>query len=172
VKPERKPRPLIEVRDSTIQGKGMFALRPIKKGMRLIEYIGERITDDQADERYDDEGMARHHTFLFSLDDGTCLDAANIGNEAKYINHSCAPNCEAINEEGRIFIESIADIPAGGELTYDYAYVLGEGVRRTKKLLQRYACRCGAPTCRGSILGVPEEKAPRSKRKMKSSKRK
>jgi SET domain-containing protein len=146
----------------------VFALRAIKKGARIVEYIGERITDEEAEERYDDEGMERHHTFLFSLEDGTCLDAANVGNDAKYINHSCDPNCEAINEEGRIFIEAMTDIAPGAELTYDYAYVLGEGVRRTKKLLQRYACRCGMPSCRGSILGPPEEKAPRSKRKMKT----
>ncbi len=182
MKAEKSPsaRALFQVRDSAIQGKGVFALRAIPEGTRIVEYVGEHISDEEADERYDDESMGRHHTFLFALDDGTCIDAARKGNDARFINHSCAPNCEAINEEGRIFVEAIADIAPGEELVYDYQYVIGEGVRRTKKLLARYECRCGAASCRGSILAPAakpatkakaakvEAKAPRSVRKLKT----
>ena len=164
----KKPsaRALFQVRESAIQGKGAFALRSIPAETRIVEYIGEHITDEEADLRYDDSLMGRHHTFLFALDDGTCIDAARKGNDARYINHSCDPNCEAVNVEGRIFVESIKDIAPGEELVYDYQYVIGEGVRRTKKLLERYACRCGAEGCRGSIL------APVKKAKAKSATKK
>ena len=168
----KKPsaRALFQVRESAIQGKGAFALRAIPAETRIVEYIGEHITDEEADLRYDDSLMDRHHTFLFALDDGTCIDAAREGNDARYINHSCDPNCEAVNVEGRIFVESIKDIAPGEELVYDYQYVIGEGVRRTKKLLERYACRCGAEGCRGSIL-APVKPAKKAKAKSATKKR-
>src|SRR5687768_10679939 len=83
------------LRRSAIQGRGAFAIRPVRKGTRIIEYTGERISHDEADRRYDDAGMGRHHTFLFSVDRKTVIDAAVGGNDARFINHSCAPNCEA-----------------------------------------------------------------------------
>lgn len=151
-------RPFFELRVSPIQGRGGFATRRIRKGTRIIEYTGERITDAEADRRYDDSKMARHHTFLFTLDDGTCIDAAVNGNDARFINHSCAPNCEAVMDGKRIFIEALRTIEAGEELTYDYRYERTPDTTREDE--QLYVCHCGAPTCRGTILAPPK----RSKR--------
>ena len=140
-----------EVRNSPIQGKGGFAKRLIRKGERIIEYKGERISWEEADERYDDENQDRHHTFLFEVDDDTVIDAGVRGNAAKYINHSCDPNCEAVTEHGHVFIEAIRDIPKGAELFYDYSYILDEP--HTAKVKKRYPCWCGSRKCRGTILG-------------------
>ena len=138
------------LRSSPIQGRGAFAIRPIRRGTRIIEYTGEVISHDEADRRYDDGTMGRHHTFLFSVSNKKVIDAAVGGNEARFINHSCAPNCEAIDDRSRIYIEAIRDIAPGEELTYDYAYERdGTEDERWEKV---YACRCGAPTCRGTIL--------------------
>ena len=116
-KKNSRRRPFI-VRRSDIHGRGAFATEWIDKGTRLIEYTGERISEEEADARYDDEDDSRpHHTFLFSLDDG---------NAARWINHSCEPNCEAVIEDDRIFIDAIRDIAPGEELFYDYAFVLDE----------------------------------------------
>jgi uncharacterized protein len=146
----------IEVRKSPIQGWGVFALRSIPAGTRIIEYTGEVISDDEADRRYDDRSMDRHHTFLFSLDDGRCIDAAVGGNEARFINHSCAPNCQAVETDGRIWIETLCPIAPGEELTYDYAYARSEC---DEALAALYVCRCGAPSCRGTILAAGAEAA-------------
>lgn len=147
----RPPELPFEIRRSPIQGLGAFATRPIGKGTRLIEYTGERITTDEADARYpDDESQARHHTFLFAIDDDVVIDAAVDGNEARFINHSCAPNCDAVIDDARIWIEAIRDIAPGEELAYDYAFVLEE--RHTPAAKRRYPCSCGARTCRGTIL--------------------
>ena len=138
------------LRRSSIQGRGAFATRPIKRGTRIIEYTGERISHEEADRRYDDGGMGRHHTFLFSVDSKTVIDAAIDGNDARFINHSCAPNCEAVDERKHIYIEAIRDIAPGEELTYDYAYERdGTEDEEWERL---YVCKCGAPTCRGTIL--------------------
>ncbi len=140
-----------EIRASSIQGLGAFATRRIRKGTRLIEYTGERVTSEEADARYpDDETQARHHTFLFAIDDDIVIDAAVDGNEARFINHSCAPNCDAVIDDERIWIEAIRDIAPGEELAYDYAFVLEE--RHTPAAKRRYPCHCGAATCRGTIL--------------------
>src|SRR5262245_12026105 len=88
------PNPYFELRKSDIQGTGAFAVRNIRKGTRIIEYLGERISWRTADKRYDDGEMRRHHTFLFTVDDKTCIDGAVKGNEAAFINHSCDGNCE------------------------------------------------------------------------------
>lgn len=145
------PRPFT-VRSSSIQGKGGFAWKWIPAGTRIIEYLGERITDDEADERYDDDDMRRHHTFLFSVDDDTVIDAGVGGNEARFINHSCDPNCEAVDYGGRIFIEALRDIAPGEELFYDYGYELDEPL--TPALKRQYPCYCGAENCRGTILAI------------------
>ena len=141
-----------KLRRSAIQGLGAFARKTIPRGTRIIEYTGERISNAEADRRYDDAQMGRHHTFLFTLTSRTVVDAAVDGNEARFINHSCAPNCEAVIEDGRIWIEAIARIPEGAELVYDYQYEHDESY--TQEDLDWYACRCGAPTCRGTIVKV------------------
>ena len=139
-----------DIRSSPIQGKGAFATRPIAAGTRLVEYTGERLTPDEADARYPEVPGERHHTYLFAIDDEIVIDAAVGGNDARWINHSCAPNCDAVVEDGRIFIEAIRDIEVGEELTYDYAYQLTE--RHSPAAKRRYPCSCGAATCRGTIL--------------------
>jgi uncharacterized protein len=144
----------IEVRESPIQGRGVFALRLIPAGTRIIEYTGEVISDEEADRRYDDGGMLRHHTFLFSLEDGRCIDAAVGGNDARFINHSCAPNCQALEAHSRIWIEALRPIEGGEELTYDYAYARSEC---DEALWALYVCRCGAPECRGTILAPVDD---------------
>jgi SET domain-containing protein len=148
----RRRRRYFRLRDSPIQGRGAFATRRIRKGTRIIEYTGERITHDEADERYDDDRMARHHTFLFTVDEFTVVDAGVRGNTARFINHSCAPNCEAVIEDGRIYIEALRDIAQGTELVYDYAYEWERGKSK------QYPCRCGAPNCRGTIMKPPRKK--------------
>lgn len=139
-----------EVRQSPIHGLGVFAAQDIPKGTRIIEYTGEKISNAEADRRYDDEAMKRHHTFLFILNSRTCVDAAYAGNEARFINHSCDPNCEAVIERGHIWIDAIRAIPAGTELAYDYMYE--DDPDYTDEDLRFYACRCGAANCRGTIV--------------------
>lgn len=146
---KRTTRPF-EARESKIQGRGVFATRKIEEGTRLIEYKGEVIDDAEADRRYPFEEGERHHTFLFMLDSGDAIDAGPSRSIAKYINHSCDPNCEAVEEDGRIFIDALRDIARGEELVYDYNYVLDEPHNAANKKL--YPCNCGARKCRGTIL--------------------
>ncbi|HET7374969.1 MAG TPA: SET domain-containing protein-lysine N-methyltransferase [Gemmatimonadaceae bacterium] len=140
----------LELRRSPIHGLGGFARRDIPTGTRIIEYTGEKISNSEADRRYDDEAMKRHHTFLFVLNSRTCVDAAFEGNEARFLNHSCAPNCEAVIERGHIWIDALTDISAGSELLYDYQYE--DDPEYTQDDLRFYACHCGAPNCRGTIV--------------------
>ncbi len=158
------------IRTSKIQGKGAFATRNIRKGARIIEYLGECIDEDEADIRYPDDEMGRHHTFLFAIGDGTrVLDAGPLDWPAKYINHACDPNCEAIEEEdGRVFIGALKNIAVGAELLYDYAYErTPEHTQADEKM---YTCRCGSPKCRGTIMAPPKVK--KSKRKGKKGEKK
>ena len=133
---------------------GVFALKRIRKGTPVIEYLGERITPDESDKRY-----ARlenpNHTFLFTVSSRTVIDATHGGNEARFINHSCDPNCESEIEKGRVYIFALRDIKVGEELAYDYAYERsGDETEKEEKL---YACRCGAKHCRGSIMEPIED---------------
>lgn len=154
---------LFEVRRSGIQGRGVFAKRRIRPGQRIVEYTGERVSNDEADRRYDDDKMARHHTFLFTLDDDTCIDGAHPSNKARLINHSCDPNCEAVIEEERIFIYALRNIQPGVELAYDYQYErTGEDIAALEKF---YVCRCGSDNCRGSIMKPPRRRKKRRSRR-------
>ncbi len=148
--PSVEPFPF-EIRRSPVQGLGGFAIRHIPAGTRLIEYAGERISPNESEARYPDVTGERHHTYLFAIDDAVVVDASVNGNEARFLNHSCAPNCDAVIDEGRIWIETLHDIEPGEELVYDYAYILNE--RHTPAAKRRYPCHCGAITCRGTILG-------------------
>ena len=139
-----------EVRRSPIQGLGAFATQRIPSGTTIIEYAGLRLTPAEMEERYPDDSYEGHHTFLFAIDDTVVIDASVEGNEARFINHSCDPNCDAVIEEERIWIEAIRDIEPGEELAYDYAYELKE--RHTAAAKRRYPCNCGARTCRGTLL--------------------
>ncbi|HEY0994795.1 MAG TPA: SET domain-containing protein-lysine N-methyltransferase [Gemmatimonadaceae bacterium] len=154
--------PWFELRRSPIQGLGAFATKRIPKGTRIIEYTGEKISNEEADRRYDDTKMRRHHTFLFILNSKWILDAAHGGGPAKYINHSCDPNCEAVTVAGRrIYIEAIRTIQPGEELLYDYQYERTED--HTAEDEEFYRCLCGAPNCRGTILAPPAKPAPKKK---------
>jgi SET domain-containing protein len=137
---------------------GAFAIRRIPAGTRLIEYTGERLTPKQADARYPDVPGERHHTYLFAIDDDVVIDAAVGGNAARWINHSCDPNCDAVVEDGRIWIETIRDVAVGEELAYDYAYELEE--RHTPAAKRRFPCNCGAATCRGTMLAKRRRRRP------------
>lgn len=139
-----------EIRSSPRHGVGAYALRDLPAGTRLIEYAGERITEAEGDARYPEVPGQEIITYLFAIDDDIVIDAAVGGNDARFINHSCDPNCDAVVEDGRIWIETIRDVNAGEELAYDYAFVLPE--RHTPAAKRRYPCRCGAATCRGTIL--------------------
>jgi SET domain-containing protein len=142
---------MIEVRDSAIQGRGVYASRRIRKNTWIIQYTGKLITNEEADRLYDDESMERHHTFLFVLDEKWSIDASQGGNEARYINHSCTPNCEAVmTTDNEIWIQALRGIEKGEELSYDYGYdVKAESLEEARRI---YPCRCGAPECRGTIL--------------------
>ncbi len=133
-----------------MQGLGGFATHRIPAGTRLVEYAGERLSPAAAEARYPDVPGERHHTFLFAIDDAVVIDAAVNGNDARWINHSCDPNCDAVIEDGKIWIESIRDIVPGEELAYNYAFTLPE--RHTHAAKRRYPCHCGAVTCRGTLL--------------------
>lgn len=142
--------PPVETRGSGIHGRGVYATRPIKKGTRLIEYLGERISHAEADRRYARKREDDGHTFLFIASRRTVIDAGVNGNEARFINHSCAPNCETVIENGRVFIEAIRRIKPGEELGYDYQLTWESTDDPVELAL--YACRCGATHCRGTML--------------------
>jgi len=144
--------PLYSVRRSAIHGRGVFAVRDIPKGTRIVEYRGVRISYDRAAELYPDFADEPTHTFLFEIDDDTVIDAGQRGNAARWINHSCAPNCEAVDEGGRIYIEAIRRIRAGEELGYDYNISVEE--RESAAERRRWGCLCGARTCRGTLLAT------------------
>jgi SET domain-containing protein len=142
---------LYAVRNSAIHGRGVFAVDKIRKGTSIIEYKGARSTWDDAMERPDSDPDDPTHTFLFELDDGNVIDARVRGNAARWINHSCDPNCTTFeDEEGHVFIEARRKIRPGDELTYDYR--LSIDGKLTKKERAQYTCRCGTQRCRGSLL--------------------
>ena len=148
----KKPSPPIEVRDSSIHGRGAFATRPIRKGRRIIEYTGEHMPWDVASATEDPDDP---HTFIFGLSDGNqVINAAINGNDARWINHSCDPNCEAIEEGDRVFIYALRDLEPGEELFYDYGLEIDEP--RSPEMEKQFACFCGARNCRGTLLGSKE----------------
>lgn len=147
----------IAARKSAIHGNGVFAVELLRKGERVIEYKGLVRTHEEVDN--DDSGdVESGHTFLFTLNDDYVIDANYKGNDARWINHSCEPNCEALIEEAegddrsrdRVFIETLRNIKPGEELTYNYGIVLAE--RHTPRLKKVWECRCGARRCTGTML--------------------
>lgn len=151
------------VRASSLHGKGVFAACDIPEETCILEYKGKRITTEEADELPSYSPDDPNHTFFFSLSCGKIINGGDRGNDARWINHSCAPNCEAReNQAGtKLYIYSLRDIAEGEELFFDYALEI-EG-RKTKKLKEQYRCLCGAPECRGTMLALPK----RSKKKKK-----
>ncbi len=146
-----------EVRRSKIHGSGVFAAKNIKKGEFIIEYKGLLRSHQEVDAAYDGEDETGH-TFLFTLNEDYVLDANIKGNEARWINHSCNPNCDSEHvdaEDGdkskdRIEIKALRDIKTGEELSYNYGIRLSE--RHTSKLKKLWACLCGSPKCSGTML--------------------
>jgi uncharacterized protein len=159
----------IQVRKSGVHGKGVFALQDIPEGETLIEYIGEIITWKEAQRRHPWNPDDPNHTFYFHVDDGRVIDAAVGGNAARWINHSCDPNCEADEEEGRVFIKSLRNIEAGEELNYDYGLIIDE--KYTKKLKAEYPCWCGSKNCRGTLLAPKDDGKKKKKKKDKKKKK-
>jgi SET domain-containing protein len=153
------PAPIV-VRRSGIDGRGVFATRPIKAGERIIEYAGERISRAEGNRRYSDLVVRGHpHTLLFELDARTFIDGGVNGNDARFINHSCRPNCEAVGWRGGIVVRALRRIRTGEELTYDYALPREKGLGAAEDRL--YPCRCGVRGCRKTIL----EPLPRPRRR-------
>jgi len=159
-----EPLPLFEIRNSRVHGRGAFALRRIPAGTRIIEYVGQRISTAEADARYEHADKVSHpHVLLFVVDKRTVIDAGVGGNDARFINHSCDPNCEVIIEHKRIFIDAQRDIPAGAEITYDYNLEReGSDDDDTER---RFACHCGARNCRGTMLAPEKPKKRRRHRR-------
>lgn len=155
----------IVVRRSGVHGKGVFAAVPIKAGERVVEYKGERISWKEALRRHPHDPDDPNHTFYFALEEGGVIDGKINGNSARWINHSCAPNCEAEEVGGRVYIHALRDIDEQEELFYDYGLVID--ARLTKKLKREYACHCGAATCRGTLLATSEEDEGKKKKKAK-----
>jgi SET domain-containing protein len=158
----------IQTRRSGVHGKGMFAVQDLAEGETLIEYVGEVISWKEALRRHPHDPTDPNHTFYFHVDEKHVIDAKHGGNSSRWINHSCAPNCEADEQKGRVFIKALRNIPAGDELFYDYGLIID--AKYTKKLKAEYPCWCGAPTCRGTLL-APKDKDDQKKAKKKSSKK-
>ena len=149
-----------QTRRSGVHGKGVFAVQDIAEGETLIEYVGQIISWQEAQARHPHDPAQPNHTFYFSLEDGNVIDALHGGNSSRWINHSCAGNCEADEVNGRVFIKALRNIPAGEELNYDYGLIIDE--RYTSKLKAEYPCWCGASTCRGTLL-APKRASRRTK---------
>src|ERR1700722_6005050 len=124
---------------SPIHGQGGFATRFISKGSRVIEYVGKQITKAESLRRCEESNW-----FIFSIDDEFDLDGNVAWNPARFLNHSCAPNCEAVYDDGRVWIVALRDISPGEEITFNYGYDLVD--------YKEHPCRCGAPECGGFIV--------------------
>ena len=140
----------IRVERSGVHGQGVFATRHLSAGERLIEYVGQIISMAEAIARHPHDAANPDHTFYFHLDDGRVIDALHGGNDSKWINHSCRPNCVPEEDRGRIFILTRRPVFKGEELTFDYGLVSDEPM--SEALKARYACRCGAKKCRATML--------------------
>lgn len=158
-------KPQFEVRNSPIQGLGVFATQPIRKGARIIEYEGERISTKEADTRYEDDDVSGP-VLLFMVDKRTTIDAGVGGNDARFINHSCDPNCEPVIEAKRVYIQALRTIWPREELSYDYNLTREKSDDAGTEL--QYACHCGSSNCRGTMM----EPLPKSKTRKDHKKRK
>jgi SET domain-containing protein len=139
----------LEVRESGVHGRGVYAVQFIPEGTRVIEYTGERVSWEAAPDDPNDP-----HTFNFGLENGEVINPEVGGNDARWINHSCDPNCETVEEDDRVFIDAMRDIYPGEELLYDYHMELDEPI--TESARKKYACHCGAPNCRGTMIELQE----------------
>ena len=152
---KRERLPLVEVRHSPVHGYGVFALRRIRKGTTIMEYLGDRVSHEEADSRYENKDINDNHTFLFTVDSKTVIDGGVGGNDARFINHGCDPNCESASQNKRIYVEAVRTIQPGEELAYDYQ--IQRDPEDPPNVDEIFACRCGAATCRGSMLVAPKK---------------
>lgn len=129
----------LRIAPSSIHGQGGFSTRFIHAGARVVKYIGERITKAESLRRCEAQNW-----FIFGLDEEFDLDGNVEWNAARFLNHSCAPNCETVCEEGRIWIVALRDIQGGEEITFNYGYDLAD--------YEEHPCHCGAPACVGYIV--------------------
>ena len=140
------------IRSSSIHAAGCYTTTRIRKGARIIEYTGPRITKERGDEIYENQFV----TYLFGLEDGKMvIDGHGM---AMFINHSCDPNCETYEDEGRVWVSALRNIGPGEELTYDYLLYDGD---------EEAPCTCGAKKCRGTMFSSDEVKK-RAKRSGKN----
>lgn len=163
-----KSGPWHEVRQSGLHGQGVFARCPIPKGTYILEYEGVRITPEAADAQESSDPNDPFHTFFFSISNGLIIDGGQNGNDSRFINHCCEPNCEGHESDNgdKVFIVALRDIAAGEEILYDYALTIDDKI--TKTLKEQYACWCGVDSCRGTMLAVPKPtKKQRKKAKLK-----
>ena len=133
----------IQVRQSGVHGKGVFARQDIPKGETIIEYVGEIISAKEAEDRHPHDPKDPNHTFYFQIDEDRVIDALHGGNSARWINHCCTPNCKPEVDDGRVFIKAKKDISAGEELNYDYGLIIDEPI--TKKLIAQYLAGVAVP---------------------------
>ena len=142
-----------EARYSAIHGTGLFALEDIAKSESFLEYIGQHMTDDELWQQFQDNYGNDYqpgdlHVWAFEVRDGLYIDGDHPDNIAKFANHSCNENCEAIMDEDRIWISAKCDIANGEELTFDYRFPL--------KDFLYHPCHCGTPDCCGFIVAKEE----------------
>ena len=145
----------LQVRSSPIHGKGVFARVALKKGELVLEYLGTIIDWPEALRRHPHDPSQPNHTFYFALEDEDgVIDGNDGGNRARWINHSCNPNCESQTKGRRVWVRALRDIAAGEELNYDYSLVLDEPL--TPQLKKDYECRCGSKNCRHTMLALED----------------
>ena len=154
---------MFRVRRSPVHGMGAFATRRIAKGTRIVEYLGERVGHREANRRYAQKTPDDNHTFLFVVDRGIVIDAGTDGNDARYINHGCDPNCESVIEERRVFIDALRTIQPGEELKYDYS--IPRDRDDPANVDEVFACHCGMKQCRGTMLWPAQRPKPRRRRR-------
>ena len=163
-----KTQPYYSVRNSKIHGRGVFAKRPIRKGIRIIEYTGPIVSTEEADVIGVQNENGHSHTMLFEIDKDRVING-NAGGDARYLNHGCDPNCETVQDGDRIFIESLRSIKQGEELCYDYHLQVPGKI--SDKVKKEYACFCGSPKCRGTQI-APDLLAKQAKKDEKKAEKK
>lgn len=156
-----------EIRRSGIHGRGVFAIRRIRRGTRIVEYVGEKIDKETSTAR----GLALYEesqrtggasVYIFDLNKDWDLDGNKPYNPARLINHSCDPNCEMVNEDDQLFLYALRDIRQEEEITFDYGYDIQHFLD--------HPCRCGSENCVGFIVGASQrEQLKKRLRRMRKS---
>jgi SET domain-containing protein len=147
------------VRRSAVHGLGAFATRHIKRGEVIDEYVGDRISYDEADRRYSSRAVDDNHTFLYTLDENTVIDANVGGNDSRFLNHKCDANCAPRILKKRLFFVATRAIRQGEEIGFSYHIAREDD--DPENVDEIYACRCGAARCRGTMLWPPRRRKSR-----------